>query len=63
MRHSRVLVARKGKAIVGTLLLPTKKPWAIDVSYFTPVRMPLYLIAMAVLPTMQRHKEWDGCLC
>lgn len=25
MRHSRVLVARRGKTIVGTLLLPTKK--------------------------------------
>jgi GNAT superfamily N-acetyltransferase len=55
MRHSRVLVARRGKTIVGTLLLPTKKPWAIDVSYFTPVKMPLYLIGMAVLPTLQRQ--------
>jgi GNAT superfamily N-acetyltransferase len=55
MRHSRVLVARKGKTIVGTLHLPTKKPWAIDVSYFTPVKKALYLISMAVLPSMQRQ--------
>jgi GNAT superfamily N-acetyltransferase len=55
MRRSRVLVACKGRAIVGTLHLPTKKPWAIDVSYFTPVEKALYLISMAVLPTMQRQ--------
>jgi GNAT superfamily N-acetyltransferase len=30
------------------LLLATKKPWAIDVSYFTPVKRPLYLTGMAV---------------
>ena len=55
MRHSRVIVARKGKKIVGTLHLPTKKPWAIDVSYFTPVKKAVYLISMAVLPEMQRQ--------
>ena len=55
MRRSRVIVARKGKTIVGTLHLPTKKPWAIDVSYFTPVAKALYLISMAVLPAMQRQ--------
>ncbi len=55
MRHSRVIVARRGKTIVGTLHLPTKKPWAIDVSYFTPVKKALYLISMAVLPEMQRQ--------
>jgi len=55
MRHSHVVVARKSKVIVGTLCLPTKKPWAIDVSYFTPVKKALYLISMAVLPAMQRQ--------
>jgi GNAT superfamily N-acetyltransferase len=55
MRHSRVVAARKGKVIVGTLCLQTKKPWAIDVSYFTPVKKVLYLISMAVLPSMQRR--------
>jgi GNAT superfamily N-acetyltransferase len=44
---------RKGEAIVGTLHLPTKKPWAIDLSYFTPVKKALYLTNMAVLPPMQ----------
>jgi GNAT superfamily N-acetyltransferase len=55
MRHSRVLVAKKGKSIVDTLRLATKKPWAIDVSYFTPVKKALYLTSMAVIPKMQRH--------
>jgi GNAT superfamily N-acetyltransferase len=53
MRHKRVLVARKGNRIVGTLNLQTKKPWAIDVSYFTPVKKSLYLTGMATLPAMQ----------
>ena len=28
--------------------LATKKPWAIDISYFTPVKRPLYLTGLAV---------------
>ena len=59
MRHKHVLIARKGKRIIGTLNLQTKKPWAIDVSYFTPVKKALYLTAMAVLPAMQ--KQGVGC--
>src|SRR5271155_4449759 len=55
MRHSRVVVARKGRRIVGTLHLHTKKPWAIDVSYFTPVEKALYLTSMAVIPAV-RHQ-------
>jgi GNAT superfamily N-acetyltransferase len=55
IRNARVLIARRGNAIVGTLNLPTKKPWAIDVSYFTPVEKPLYLTGMAVMPALQRQ--------
>src|SRR5580658_8064047 len=55
IRLSRVVVARKGTRIVGALNLQTKKPWAIDVSYFTPVKKALYLTGMAVLPAMQRR--------
>jgi GNAT superfamily N-acetyltransferase len=55
MRHKHVLVARKGKLIAGTLILQTKKPWAIDVSYFTPVKKSLYLTGMAVIPEMQKQ--------
>jgi ribosomal protein S18 acetylase RimI-like enzyme len=55
MRHSQVVVARKGKSIVGTMRLAAKKPWAIDVSYFTPVKKAIYLTHMAVAPSLQRR--------
>lgn len=48
LRHSRIRVGRDGKRIVTVLRLATKKPWAIDVSYFTPVKRPLYLTGMTV---------------
>lgn len=54
LKGSQLLVARSRGKIVGALTLTTKKPWAIDVSYFTPCERPLYLINMAVLPTRQR---------
>ncbi len=54
MEHNRVLVARDGDRLVGTLSLVTKKPWAIDPAYFTAVRRPLYLLNMAVDPASQR---------
>lgn len=55
IRNKHMLIARKGKRIVGTLILQTKKTWAIDVSYFTPVKKSLYLTGMAVLPAMQKQ--------
>jgi predicted N-acetyltransferase YhbS len=54
IRASRVIVARDGGRIVGTLRLATKKPWAIDPKYFTKVDRPLYLTDMAVDPAVQR---------
>jgi len=48
LRHARVRVGRVGKRIYTVLRLATRKPWAIDVSYFTPVKRPLYLTGMAV---------------
>jgi GNAT superfamily N-acetyltransferase len=56
IRSSRVIVGRSDEgAIVATLTLQTKKPWAIDRSYFTEVPRPLYLVSMAVLPSLQRR--------
>jgi len=52
-RHARVRVGREGKRIVTVLRLATKKPWAIDVAYFTPVKRPLYLTGLAVAVTHQ----------
>ena len=48
LRHARVRVGTLDKRIVTVLRLATKKPWAIDVKYFTPVKKPLYLTGMAV---------------
>jgi GNAT superfamily N-acetyltransferase len=55
LEASRVLVARDGEAIVGTLSLATKKPWAIDRAYFAASKRPLYLTDMAVAPGHQRR--------
>jgi len=54
IKASRVLAIRDQGHIVGTLALQTKKPWAIDLSYFSPCAKPLYLINMAVAPEHQR---------
>ncbi len=57
LRISRVLVARRrrlGKQkIVATAALQTRKPWAIDVSYFRKVARPIYLVGLAVDPKTQ----------
>jgi ribosomal protein S18 acetylase RimI-like enzyme len=55
LRTSRVLVARRGKAVVGTVRVEAKKPWAIDVSYFATVDSPTYLHDLAVAPDAQGH--------
>ncbi|MDB6065212.1 MAG: GCN5-related N-acetyltransferase [Pedosphaera sp.] len=62
MRTSSVFVALIDDEIVGTLHLTTKKPWAIDTSYFAPARAPLYLIAMAITPASQRQGIGRKCL-
>jgi predicted N-acetyltransferase YhbS len=62
LKASRVLVARDGRRIVGTLTLQTKRPWAIDAAYFTPCKKALYLINMAVTPARQRTGVGRGLL-
>jgi len=62
MRTSRVFVAQQGAGIVGSLRLATKKPWAIDTSYFTKCRTPLYLLSMAISPEKQRQGLGRRCL-
>ena len=53
MKHARVRVGRIGTRVVTVLRLATRKPWAIDIDYFTPVKRPLYLTGMAVDVAMQ----------
>jgi GNAT superfamily N-acetyltransferase len=54
MRQGKVLVARRGSKVVATLKVATRKPWSIDISYFTPCKRPWYLTNMAVDPAHQR---------
>ena len=53
LKISRVFVRRERGKIVATFTLQTRKPWAIDVAYFTPVRKPVYLVGLAVSPRLQ----------
>jgi GNAT superfamily N-acetyltransferase len=53
LRISRVFLLRQRGRILATFRLQTRKPWAIDVSYFTEVARPLYLIDLAVDPRAQ----------
>ncbi len=53
MKHGKVLIATDAGKIIGTLTLSTKKPWAIDPTYFTRVKTPVYLTSMAVAPMLQ----------
>jgi GNAT superfamily N-acetyltransferase len=53
MRRSTVYVARRRNKIIATLALATRKPWAIDTSYFTPASTPLYLTSMVIEPALQ----------
>ena len=62
MRTSRVFVAKEGAELIASLGLATKKPWAIDTSYFTVCERPLYLIGMAVTPARQRQGIGRWCL-
>ncbi|HLX71358.1 MAG TPA: GNAT family N-acetyltransferase [Verrucomicrobiae bacterium] len=62
MRTSKVFVARLDGELVGTLRLTTKKPWAIDTSYFSDSKKPVYLLAMAITPARQRQGIGRMCL-
>jgi GNAT superfamily N-acetyltransferase len=55
MGQGTVLVARRRGRIVAALCLTPRKPWAIDASYFTKVRVPLYLLDMIVAPGLPRQ--------
>jgi len=52
-KHSKLLVVKHRDQIIGALRLTTKKPWAIDVNYFTKVLQPLYIVGIDVGSTWQ----------
>jgi ribosomal protein S18 acetylase RimI-like enzyme len=62
LRNSKVFVFTEAGAIVATFRFTMKKPWSIDVSYFTPCEKPLYLVGMAVRPDRQRQGLGRKCL-
>ena len=62
LRTSKIFVAKNGSEIIATLRLATKKPWAIDTTYFLSSRRPLYLLGMAVAPNKQRQGIGRQCL-
>jgi GNAT superfamily N-acetyltransferase len=62
MKHAQVFVATRGARVVATFTLATKKPWAIDRSYFTSVKTPLYLLSMAVDPDVQGRGLGGRCV-
>jgi ribosomal protein S18 acetylase RimI-like enzyme len=62
MSRSTVYLARSGDRPVATLTLSTRKPWAIDLRYFTAVNRPLYLTAMAADPDAQGRGFGRLCL-
>jgi GNAT superfamily N-acetyltransferase len=55
-------VARRRGRPIAMLRLAKKKPWAIDLSYFTPCKTPLYLTGMAVSPPLQGQGIGRACL-
>jgi GNAT superfamily N-acetyltransferase len=62
LRNSTVFVVRQRGKLIATWRLATKKPWAIDRSYFSAVRRPLYLLSMAVSPDLQRQGIGRQCV-
>jgi GNAT superfamily N-acetyltransferase len=62
LRKPGLFIARRGRRLVATLRLATKKPWAIDPAYFSDTRVPLYLTNMAVEPALQRSGIGRACL-
>ena len=62
MRRASVFVVRDDREIAATLTLATRKPWAIDRKFFSPVERPVYLLSMAVDPARQRSGIGRACV-
>jgi GNAT superfamily N-acetyltransferase len=54
LKSSRVVLACRRGRVVGALRMETKKSWAIDLKYFTPVGRAVYLHDVNVEPGSQR---------
>lgn len=62
MRNAKVCLGRERDKLIATFRLCTKKPWAIDKTYFSACKRPLYLTSMAVHPGHQRQSAGTRCI-
>lgn len=62
LRNARLYVALHRGAVVASLVLAAKKPWAIDLKFFSKAPRPLYLLSMVVAPDLQRQGHGRACL-
>lgn len=62
MRVSTTFLVRTDAGVIATLSLSERKPWAIDKTFFSVSRMPLYLTGMAVTPEEQGKGIGRHCL-
>ena len=62
VRTSSVILGWEQQSPVATARLATRRPWAIDPAYFTPVTKALYLTDMAVSPRWQGRGVGKRCL-
>ena len=62
LRTALLFAALHRGEVVATLRLATKKPWAIDLNYFSKAKRPFYLTSMAVAPDRQRQGIGRECL-
>jgi GNAT superfamily N-acetyltransferase len=53
LKTGRVLIALQDGRVVGGVRMEARKPWAIDLSYFTPAARPLYLHDVNIEPALQ----------
>ena len=62
LRYGQTWIARQRGVVIATFHLGTRKPWAIDVTYFTACKQPLYLTNMAVRPDLQHRGFGRKCV-
>ena len=55
LKTGRVLMAHQDGELIGAVRMETRKPWAIDLSYFTPACRAVYLHDVIVEPRLQRR--------
>jgi GNAT superfamily N-acetyltransferase len=62
LRKAQLYAALHRDEVVASLVLSPKKPWAIDLKYFSKAKRPLYLTSMVVAPELQRQGLGRACL-